>query len=204
MRRFLASAAARTSVELFAAAVSAVVVALVSASLFAETPLLNQAFASGGSIRLDLSAGDYEIVGTSSKRIRIESRRDDNRGVHVRFDAKGNAADIELEGRLTRGVDARIEVPQQTHLIVKLSAGEMRIRGVEGSKDISARAGEISIQVGRRDQYRRVDASVSIGELAASAFNVDTGGFLRSFSWAGKGRYDLRARLTVGELNLVP
>ena len=204
MRRFLASAAARTSVKLFAAAVSAVVVALVSASVFAETPLLHQAFAPGGSIRLELSAGDYEIVGTSAKRIRIESRREDDRGVHVRFNAKGKSADIELDGPLTRGVDARIEIPQQTHLIVKLSAGEMSIRGVEGSKDISARAGEVSIQVGPRDQYRRVDASVSVGELAASAFNVDKGGLMRSFTWTGKGRYDLRARVLAGELNLVP
>jgi hypothetical protein len=96
----------------------------------------------------------------------------------------------------------RIEVPQRSDLVVRLSAGELHIHRIEGSKDVSARAGEIDLEVGAREQYRRVDASVTIGELNASAFDINKGGFFRSFTLAGQGKYDLRARLTVGEMNI--
>jgi hypothetical protein len=44
---------------------------------------------------------------------------------------------------------------------------------------------------------------VRIGDLKASPFSVEKGGFFRSFQWEGKGAYDVRARLTVGDLRLV-
>lgn len=177
---------------------------LVPAMGSAQTRLLDQAFPAGGTVVLDLSAGEYEIVGSADARIRISPKRGDDRRAHVSITPKGNTATIVIDGPLTDGVALRIEVPRRTNLVVELTAGELLIKDIEGSKDVSARAGELDIQVGSRDQYRRVDASVRIGELNAGVFNVNTGGFFRSFAWAGKGKYDLRAHLTVGELNLVP
>ena len=84
----------------------------------------------------------------------------------------------------------------------KLSAGDLKVAGVEGSKDVSAGAGDVSIAVGPRDQYRHVNASIRIGDLNAEPFNVRKEGFFRSFEWSGKGKYDLRAHLTVGDLKL--
>ena len=79
---------------------------------------------------------------------------------------------------------------------------ELHIAGIDGSKDVSAQAGELHIEVGDTAQYRNVNASVRIGEVNAEAFHVEKGGFFRSFQWTGKGPYDLRASLTVGELTL--
>lgn len=168
----------------------------------AQSDVLERPFAAGGRVLLDLTAGGYEIVGTPDNRIRVDWRKSEGRRVRVDVTVKGREGEIFIDGPATKGAEARIELPQRTNLIVKLSAGELRIRGIEGSKDVSARAGEIDIEVGSRDQYRRVDASVNVGELSADAFNVRKGGFFRSFSWAGKGKYDLRAHLMVGELNL--
>jgi hypothetical protein len=67
---------------------------------------------------------------------------------------------------------------------------------------VSARAGDVSIAVGDREQYRHVSASTRIGDLNADPFNVRKEGFFRSFEWNGKGQYDLRAHLTVGDLKL--
>jgi hypothetical protein len=191
MMRLTASAAAAIALAL-----------LVSPSSAAQSDVLERAFAPGGKVVFELSAGGYEIVGTANSRIRVDWRKSEGRRVHVDAEVKGNEATVWIDGPATKGAEARIELPQRSDLVVRLSAGELHIHGVEGSKDVSARAGEIDIQVGARDQYRRVDASVTIGELNASAFDVNKGGFFRSFTLAGKGKYDLRARLTVGEMNI--
>ena len=175
---------------------------LLAPSMGAQTEVLDRAFAPGGTVVLDLSAGEYEIVGTADNRIHVDWRESDSRDVNVDVDVKGREATIWIDGPLTQGAEALVELPQRTNLVVTLSAGELRIRRLEGSKNVSARAGEIEIEVGARDQYRQVDASVRIGELRADAFDVKKEGFFRSFTWAGKGQYDLRAHLTVGELNL--
>jgi hypothetical protein len=191
-----------TRVSAAAALAAFVVFALVTASTVAREEVVEQGFSPGGTVVLELSAGGYEIVGTPDNRIRVDWRKSDSRSVNVDVDVKGREATISIDGPLTKGAEAVIEVPQRTRLVVKLSAGELLIRRVEGSKDVSAGAGEIDIEIGGREQYRRVDASVNIGELNAGAFDVNKGGFFRSFTWAGKGQYDLRAHLTVGELNL--
>jgi hypothetical protein len=64
-------------------------------------------------------------------------------------------------------------------------------------------AGDIEIHTGRRQELRRVNASVRIGELNARPFDVQKDGFFRSFQWNGQGTYDVNARLSVGELTLV-
>jgi len=181
-----------------------VLITLLATSAFAQQETLERAFAAGGTVVLELSAGEYEVVGAPENRVRVDWRRSESRNVDVEIEIKGKEATVWIDGPMTKGARARVEVPRRTNLVTKLSAGELLIKDIEGNKDVSARAGEISIQVGAQDQYRRVDASVNIGELAASAFKVNKEGFFRSFTWAGKGPYDLRAHLTVGELNLVP
>jgi hypothetical protein len=178
------------------------VACLLAASTGAQTEVLDRAFPPGGTVVLDLSAGEYDIVGTTENRIHVDWRESDSRDVNVGVDVKGREATIWIDGPLTDGAEALVELPQRTNLVVTLSAGELRIRRLEGSKNVSARAGEIDIEVGERNQYRQVDASVRIGELRADAFDVKKEGFFRSFAWVGKGQYDLRAHLTVGELNL--
>ena len=94
------------------------------------------------------------------------------------------------------------ETSIETANVLKLSAGDLKVSGIEGSKDVEARAGDVTIAVGERDLYRHVNASIRIGDLNAEPFNVNKGGFFRSFEWSGKGQYDLRAHLTVGDLKL--
>jgi hypothetical protein len=173
------------------------------ASASAQDRTLQRTFAQGGTAHLDLSAGEYEITASPDDTIRVAWRtdgRDDD--VDVRIDVRGSRADVEIDGPSNDGVHVQLQLPRRTHVVVDLSAGELELSGIEGSKDVTVRAGEVRIKVGNRDQYRRVDASVRIGELAANAFNVNKGGFFRSFEWTGKGQYDLRAHLTVGELRL--
>lgn len=177
---------------------------LLVAPLAAQAKTIERQFVSGGTVQLDLSAGDYDIVASSDNRIRITltDRGKDNPDAYVDIDIKGSTASIETDGPMTDGLDVRIELPRLTNIVLKLSAGDLKVAGVEGSKDVSAGAGDVSIAVGPRDQYRHVNASIRIGDLNAEPFNVRKEGFFRSFEWSGKGKYDLRAHLTVGDLKL--
>ncbi|MPY86972.1 MAG: hypothetical protein GEU99_03530 [Luteitalea sp.] len=165
---------------------------------------LERPFAPGGRITMNLSAGDYTIEGSSDARIRLQwETRDpeDARDVKVQANVEGTDAQIKTDGP-SNGFRVTIEIPARSDVSVRLSAGDLTLRDVEGHKDISAWAGDLKIGIGRAADYRRVDASVTAGDLQAAPFKVSKGGLFRSFTWEGSGRYDLRARLTAGDLTL--
>lgn len=170
----------------------------------ADGNLLERAFAPGGTVRLDLGAGEYRITGTTQDKVRVRwSTRnpEDGRRVRVSADVSGKTAAVRTSGP-HNGFRVEIEIPERSHVQLDLSAGEVRMRGIEGSKDISMWAGEASIEIGDPARYRRVDASVRFGEIGAPPFNINKGGIFRSFHWDGKGEYTLRARIFAGELQL--
>src|SRR5688500_11001729 len=146
------------------AALTALAVVLL-APLAAKADTIERQFVSGGTVRLDLSAGDYDIVASRDDRIRITltDRGRDNPDAYVDIDIKGSQATIETDNSFDNGLDVRIELPRRTHIVLKLSAGDLKVSGIEGSKDVEARAGDVTIAVGERDLYRHVNASIRIG-----------------------------------------
>jgi hypothetical protein len=183
---------------------AAALAVLILAPVAASAQTIERAFVSGGTVDLDLSAGDYDIVASPDNRIRVTLTRrgKNNPEAYVDVVVKGSRATIETDGPMNEGLDVRIELPRRTNIVLNLSAGDLKISDIEGSKDVSMRAGDASIAVGPREQYRHVSASIRIGDLNAEPFNVRKEGFFRSFEWNGTGRYDLRAHLTVGDLKL--
>ena len=177
--------------------------AMLLAGTVAEAKVTERAFMSGGTVRLDLAAGEYEIVASKDNHIRVSW---DDRGKHadvtLRIDVNASRATVRTETPWKDGPTIRIELPRRTNMVVRLTAGDLNIKGIEGSKDVSARAGDVIISVGPREQYRYVKASVSVGDLTSDAFNVNKDGLFRSFEWTGTGQYELRAQLMAGDLKL--
>lgn len=166
---------------------------------------LERPFASGGRVRMDLSAGEYRIEGATENRVRVEwTVRDPDQlwRVKARADVRGSQATIETDGPNRNGIHAVIRVPAKTDLEIKLSAGEIFIAGIDGHKDVELYAGEVNVDVGRVADYRSVDASVWAGEIDAPAFSGSKGGLFRSFDWNGSGPYRLRVSLWAGEVRL--
>jgi hypothetical protein len=167
-------------------------------------PVIERPFGQGGKVTMRLSAGEYTIENSPDERIRLawETREASAaRRVQARVDVDGTAATIDTDGP-SNGFVVSIAVPTKSDLLIRLSAGELTIRGIEGHKDVSAWAGELTIGVGPAANYRAVDASVLAGEIQAAPFNGSKGGVFRSFLWSGNGSYELRARLTAGEITL--
>ncbi len=166
---------------------------------------LERAFSQNGRIRMDLSAGEYHISGSPDNRIRLEwSVRDPAQlpRVKARADVRDREASITTDGPTNKGLHVAIQVPKQADLYVRLTAGDLRIEGIQGNKDVELHAGDVRIDVGRAEDYRSVDASVWAGDLKAPPFQVNKGGLFRSFDWRGKGPYRLHAKLKAGDLRL--
>ena len=166
---------------------------------------LERTFFQNGRIRMDLSAGEYHISGSPDNRIRLEwSVRDPAQlpRVRARADVRDRDASITTDGPTNKGLNVAIQVPKQADLYVRLTAGDLRIEGIQGNKDVELYAGDVRIDVGRPEDYHNVDASVWAGEIKAAPFQVFKGGLFRSFDWRGKGPYRLHAKLKAGDLRL--
>jgi hypothetical protein len=166
---------------------------------------LERAFAPNGRVTMDLAAGEYRITGSTDSRIRLDwSVRDGARmsDVRARAEVRGLEATVTTVGPDNEGLKGTIQVPARTDLDVYMTAGELTVANVQGNKNVRLQAGELRIDVGRAEDYRRVRASVWVGDVNAEPFNVNKGGFFRSFTWTGDGPYQLRAGLKAGQIRL--
>jgi hypothetical protein len=167
---------------------------------------IEHAFVKGGRITLALGAGGYDVVGSQSSKIAVRCTTPTTDGLkHVRLEIRvnGQEAHVTAQGP-HNNFQVTIEVPVQSDIYARLSAGELKFSGVEGNKDAEIHAGTLQVEVPRTDEYARVNASVNIGSVEARAWSVDKGGFFRSFHTTGPGRYSLRAHVGTGEVVLKP
>jgi len=183
----------------------AVLAATVSAQDAVTSGSLERPFRANGSVKMDLVAGDYRITGTAEERVRLDWSVRDAAAlakVRARADVRDNQLSITTDGPSNRGLKFVIQVPNQSDLHVRLTAGDLTIEDVRGNKDVELRAGDLRIDVGRAEDYQKVDGSLWAGDIKASAFQIFKGGLFRSFDWTGNGPYRLHAHLMAGDLHL--
>jgi hypothetical protein len=171
---------------------------------------VERSFVPAGTVRLDLSAGDYKLKSGADNRIRVVWRTRDVEALNqarVRLTVRGREAAITTSGPRGFGNNhfrVEIELPSRSDLQLRMTAGDLSIAGIDGHKDVLLRAGDLKIEVANPEQYGKVNASVTAGDLMARPFGFSTGGLFRNFSHTGPGRYQLRARLWAGDLKLLP
>lgn len=158
-------------------------------------------FVPGGRIRMSLCPSGITITGVDEPVLRV-SYYPERDTVRVRAEISGNRADLRVTGCAHNNFQVRIEIPKESALHVRMFAGQLDVRDVTGDKDIALSFGQLNLDVGKTEQYTRVNASVNTGEINASAFNVDKGGLFRSFDQHGPGKYRLYAHVGAGEVDL--
>lgn len=157
----------------------------------------------GQILKLELSSGDYRIEpGAGDKVVVISKEKAQPRQQKPRFGIDINAKEASVRVEAPKNYAAVIQVPKNSSLRVRLSGGRLRVDGINGDKDIESNAGAVSIDVGRPEDYARVDASVHVGHIDAAPFQVAREGFEQSFSRQGPGSYRLHARVGTGEIKL--
>jgi hypothetical protein len=167
---------------------------------------IERAFAEGGIVTLNLSSGDYTVRAGASNRVRVRWRAEDPHNendlqkIQVVSDVFERVATIRTKGQ-TNHARFTIEVPSRSDVHLRVRAGDIRIEGIEGNKDVRMTAGDLYIDV-QPDSLRHVHASVSIGDLNARSLGIENDGFKHSVDWFGDGQYTLDARLFAGDVTL--
>ena len=158
-------------------------------------------FVSGGKIKIALESGGYDIRPSTDHHIRIRWNEASGKGVKVTATADGKFAELRVENT-PHNFHATIEVPAEADLSIRMTAGALTVSGIRGDKDIESNAGDVTVDVGKSDDWSQVDASITAGDLAAPAFATSKGGLFRSLHWRGPGRYRLRVTLWAGNIFL--
>lgn len=165
---------------------------------------LETLFVDGGQVHLDLSAGEHDIKPSADNQIRIHWRVkdiDDKRKVKTSTKVDGKSAKVKINGP-TDDFRTVIEVPANSDLVIRLSAGELFVGNIRGSKDIKLRAGELNIEVADVQDYAEVKGSLWAGDIDAGPFGSEASGLFRSIEWQGEGAHDLRFKLYAGDVQI--
>ena len=159
---------------------------------------------SSNSVELRITSGDVTVVGSTGSDFRVSfdghpagSAKD----APVSIDRNRQPVLIEIS-KLPQGVRALVEIPERSHLAVRMGAGELSIHGMRGDLYAVLRAGKLLIDVGGRSDYHTARGSVLAGALHAPAFSADKGGMFRFVGSQGSGQLELDAHVTSGELVL--
>lgn len=157
----------------------------------------------GQALKLELSSGDYRIEpGAGDKVVVISQNKSKSQQEKPRFGIDTNAKEASVRVEAPKNYAAVIQVPKNSNLRVRLHGGRLRVDGINGDKDIESNAGAVSIDVGRPENYARVDASVDRGHIDAAPFQIAREGLEQSFSRQGPGSYRLHAHVGTGEITL--
>ena len=159
---------------------------------------------------IDSRPAGLEIVGTDQETIHVTcdggNNEDARPHILLTFSPNQGGGRLTIEGSHANhdnNLQVRIEVPWKTNLRVQMPAGEVKVEEIKGDKDIELYAGQITVSSAHEWNYRSVNASVAIGEVRASVYDADKGGFFRSFTKrTADGEYRLRAHVTTGEIDL--
>ncbi|MGA7522730.1 MAG: hypothetical protein WBW84_09610 [Acidobacteriaceae bacterium] len=159
-----------------------------------------------GTLAIRSRPAGITVVGTDKNTLHITctSAQDPNEvHFHLSGDPGHERLTIDSDTEHENNLEIRIEVPHRTSLRLHMGAGEVTVNNLEGDKEIDLYAGQINIAAGDPGDYHSVHASVDIGEVNASAWGVDKGGFFRSFTrTTAGGEYRLYAHVLTGEIDL--
>ncbi len=165
-------------------------------------------FVSGGMVHVHLNVGDVHVKRGDGDKIHltytIKSRRERNvKDASVDFDVRGNDAVLEFHAPTgaSTAFDVELEVPANTNLDVHAKVGDVTIDKIDGDKDLDLGVGDVRVATDHAG-YRLVQASTGIGDVHGDGYGETSGWLGKSLKYHGEGKYELRARVGVGDIHL--
>lgn len=166
----------------------------------------NVEFPSGSRLRMHLQSGNFRVIGRDDNRILIhfEGKNAQNaRNLTAqlkRFDRDG---ELRIFGGPKEELQVTVEIPRATNVTVRMTGGDLNVSRILGDEDVKLIGGDLTIAVGKPDEYALVDASVRFGDVRGDAFGDPKGWLGGALKKEGTGRYKLRAHVFAGDLTLV-
>ncbi len=171
----------------------------------AASPTLKPKFLPAPASPCILRAGDIRILGAEEGKLTVDiSGKNKNNidDLRYRLTSSGGNAELHVSGGPRNDLTIEVRVPRNSELYARISAGDVTIENITGSKDVELHAGDLTISVGNPDDYSHVEASVGAGDITAAPFGEERGGIFRSFKKSGKGKFTLYAHVGAGDLTL--
>jgi hypothetical protein len=180
----------------------------------APPPLVREAdLGSGGKLTLEVNVGDLRVrPAEPGGKLRLElavKSFDDTAPApawirEFSFAAGQGKIVLKMPMRGAHTATITLYVPQTTHLKANLDVGDMRVTGIAGDKDLKVGVGDLDVSVADPHAYHSVNASVRIGDVSDSIFNLSPSGFLgKSASrQMADGQYRLRLHVIVGDISV--
>jgi len=160
---------------------------------------------SGSRIALHVRSGDIRIIGSEDGKVTVDvsgKNKDKIEDLRYRLISEDGKSELRVSGGPRNDLTIEVHVPRNSELYARVPAGDVTIENIVGNKDVELHAGDLTIAVGNPDDYSRVEASVTAGDISASPFHEDHGGLFRSFKKTGSGKYTLYAHVGAGDLTL--
>lgn len=156
-------------------------------------------------LRLYVRSGEILIVGTDDNKITVDlagKNADKIQDVKASLSLGHHVADFRVTGGPRSELQIIIHIPKNSDLIARVFAGEVRVQDVTGNKDVELHAGDLTIGVGKPEDYGHVDMSVNAGGVDAEVFGDSKGGLFRSITRDAAGKYRLHAHVGAGQLSV--
>ena len=187
------------------------VAALLAPPSLAETPAtdlrnpFSVSFPAGSRLDLRVRSGEVRVVGAPEERISVElsgRKAAEAQDLKVRFEHNAAGGRMRISGGPKNGLTITIRIPETTDLRARVPYGDLTVENVSGNKDVELHAGDLTVELGDRDAYARVDATVYSGEVDAAPYGESHGGLFRSFHHTGNGSLRLHAHVGAGQITL--
>ncbi len=181
-----------------------VAIALASCSPQPEQPPVVKAdkpFAAAGSIEMQLDSGNYTVRASPDEHIRV-SFAGNIGDATADLGISDRHANLAVKDTPHNNFRSTIEVPATADIVVRLSAGNLEVGAIGGSKDIDSKAGNVEISIPDSGDYGSVDAVVKAGNLSAGPFGDSGSGLSPRLKWSGPGKHTLHVSLGAGNLEL--
>jgi hypothetical protein len=159
----------------------------------------------GTKILMHVCSSDLKVSGGDESSVKVHFWAKDTekiKNMRVSLRTREKRASLRIHGCPHNDFKIEVQLPKNTDLYLRMFAGDLDVQGITGDKNIEIHAGDMTVAVGKPEDYGHVDASVSAGDLSAKPFGVSKDGLFRSFNKDGNGQYRLHAHVGAGDLTL--
>jgi uncharacterized protein len=155
---------------------------------------------------MQLQSGDFRVIGRDDNRIlvHLEGNNAQNAGnLTVQLKRSGRDGELRIFGGPKNELQVTVEIPKATEITVRMRGGDLNVNRILGDQDVKLTGGNLTIEVGKPEDYALIDASVRFGDVHGDAFGDPKGWLGGALKMEGTGKYKLRAHVFAGDLTLL-